>query len=43
MPYKPRLNSWIIVGLLPNLQRSVLGRFCSWSDADGQSILDFRF
>ncbi len=36
MPYKQRLNSWMIVRLLPNLQRSVLGRFCSWSDADGQ-------
>ena len=43
MPYKQRLNSWIIVCLLPNLQRSVVGRFRSWSDADGQSILDFRF
>ena len=40
MPYKQRLNSWIIVRLLPNLQRSVVGRFRSWSDADGQvSIL----
>ncbi len=36
MPYKPRLNSWIIVSLLPYLQRSVVGRFRSWSDADGQ-------
>jgi hypothetical protein len=36
MPYKERLNSWIIVRLLPNLQRSVVGRFRSWSDADGQ-------
>jgi hypothetical protein len=43
MPYKQRLNSWIIVRLLPNLQRRVVGRFRSWSDADGQSILDFRF
>jgi hypothetical protein len=43
MPYKQRLNSWIIVRLLPNLQRSVVGRFRSWSDADGQSILDLRF
>jgi hypothetical protein len=40
MPYKQRLNSWIIVRLLPNLQRRVVGRFRSWSDADGQiSIL----
>ncbi len=36
MPYKPRLNSWIIVRLLPNLHRSVVGRFRSWSDAGGQ-------
>ena len=36
MPYKQRLNSWIIVRLLPNLQRRVVGRFRSWSDADGQ-------
>jgi hypothetical protein len=36
MPYKHRLNSWIIVRLLPNLQRSLVGRFRSWSDADGQ-------
>ena len=36
MPYKQRLNSWTIVRLLPNLHRSVVGRFRSWSDADGQ-------
>jgi hypothetical protein len=36
MPYKQRLNSWIIVRLLPKLQRSVVGGFRSWSDADGQ-------
>ena len=36
MPYKQRLNSWIIVRLLPNLQRRVVGWFRSWSDADGQ-------
>jgi hypothetical protein len=36
MPYKQRLNSWIMVRLLPNLQRRVVGRFRSWSDADGQ-------
>ena len=36
MPYKQRLNSWIIVRLLPNLQRRVVSRFRSWSDADGQ-------
>ena len=37
MPYKQGLNSWIMVRLLPNLQRIVVGRFRNWSDADGQS------
>ena len=36
MPYKQRLNSWTLVRLLPNLQTRVVGRFRSWSDADGQ-------
>ncbi len=35
MPYEKRLSPWIIVRLLPNLQRTVVGRFRSWSDADG--------
>ncbi|NJK69816.1 MAG: hypothetical protein HC849_20870 [Oscillatoriales cyanobacterium RU_3_3] len=39
-PYKQRLNAWIIVRLLPNLQRIVVGRCRSRSHADGQmSIL----
>ncbi len=35
MPYEKRLSPWIIVRLLPNLQRTVVGRFRSLSDADG--------
>lgn len=35
MRYEKRLKPWIVVRLLPNLQRVVLGRFRSWSDADG--------
>ncbi|TAE95692.1 MAG: hypothetical protein EAZ79_17960 [Oscillatoriales cyanobacterium] len=35
MPYKKRLRPWILVRLLPNLQRVVVGRFRSWSDAEG--------
>ncbi|MDY7014390.1 MAG: hypothetical protein SVX43_12470 [Cyanobacteriota bacterium] len=35
MTYRERLHPWIIVRLLPNLQRIVVGRFRSWSDADG--------
>ncbi|MEG4328487.1 MULTISPECIES: hypothetical protein [unclassified Microcoleus] len=35
MPYEKRLKPWIVVRLLPNLQRVVIGRFRSWSDAEG--------
>jgi hypothetical protein len=35
MGYEKRLKPWIVVRLLPNLQRVVMGRFRSWSDADG--------
>ncbi|MDY6783633.1 MAG: hypothetical protein SW833_14010 [Cyanobacteriota bacterium] len=35
MTYRERLHPWIIVRLLPNLQRIVVGRFRSWSDAEG--------
>ena len=35
MLYRERLSPWIIVRLLPNFQRIVVGRFRSWSDADG--------
>jgi hypothetical protein len=27
MPYEKRLKPWIVVRLLPNLQRVVIGRF----------------
>ena len=35
MQYHERLKPWIVVQLLPNLQRVVMGRYRSWSDADG--------
>jgi hypothetical protein len=35
MLYQERLSPWLIVRLLPNFQRIVVGRFRSWSDADG--------
>ena len=35
MRYEKRLKPWIVFRLLPNLQRVVVGRFRSWSDAEG--------
>jgi hypothetical protein len=35
MPYKQRLNPWVLVRLLPNLQRITVGQFRTRSDADG--------
>lgn len=35
MPYRDRLNSWAVVRLLPKLQRVVISRHRSESDADG--------
>ncbi|HEY9832303.1 MAG TPA: hypothetical protein V6D26_17085 [Stenomitos sp.] len=35
MLHQQRRNPWIVVRLLPNLQRVVVGRFRNWSDADG--------
>jgi hypothetical protein len=35
MTHRERLSPWIIVRLLPSLQRIVVGRFRNWSDADG--------
>ena len=42
MPYNPKhiaylkqLNPWAIARLLPNSQRTIVGRFRSRSDADG--------
>ena len=34
MPYRERLAPWIVVRLLPKMQRVVCGRFRSRSDAD---------
>lgn len=33
--YHARLNSWAIARLLPNMQRTIVARFRSRSDADG--------
>ncbi|HLP88558.1 MAG TPA: hypothetical protein VK184_08215 [Nostocaceae cyanobacterium] len=33
--YKQRLNPWAIARLLPNMQRVIVGRFRSRSDAEG--------
>ena len=35
MPYKDRLNGWLVVRLLPKMQRVVVGRFRRHSDAEG--------
>jgi hypothetical protein len=35
MPYKDRLNRWLIVRLLPNMQRITVAHFFRHSDADG--------
>ena len=35
MPYKERLNPWLLVRLLPNMQRLTVGQFRTRSDADG--------
>lgn len=35
MPYKERLNPWVVVRLLPNMQRLTVGQFRTRSDADG--------
>lgn len=33
--YQSRLYPWVIARLLPNMQRTIVGRFRSRSDADG--------
>jgi len=33
--YRQRLNTWAVVRLLPNMQRSIVTRFRTRSDADG--------
>jgi hypothetical protein len=35
MPYRKRLNPWVIVRLLPNMQRMTVAQYRSRSDADG--------
>ena len=35
MPYKDRLNGWLVVRLLPKMQRVIVGRFRRHSDAEG--------
>ena len=35
MPYKDRLNKWLVVRLLPNMQRITVAHFFKHSDADG--------
>lgn len=35
MPYKERLNPWVLVRLLPNMQRLTVGQYRNRSDADG--------
>jgi hypothetical protein len=35
MPYRERLNPWVLVRLLPNMQRITVGQFRNRSDADG--------
>jgi hypothetical protein len=37
--YKKRLNSWAIAKLLPGMQREIVARFRSRSDADGHMQL----
>jgi hypothetical protein len=39
MPYKDRLNGWLVVRLLPKMQRVVVGRFRRHSDADAEGHL----
>jgi hypothetical protein len=35
MPYKDRLNRWLVVRLLPNMQRITVAHFFRHSDAEG--------
>ena len=35
MPYKERLTPWMLVRLLPNMQRLTVGLFRTRSDAEG--------
>ncbi|WAL59497.1 hypothetical protein [Thermocoleostomius sinensis] len=35
MTYRERITPWVVVRLLPNMQRVVIGRFHRRSDAEG--------
>ena len=35
MPYRDRLNRWLVVRSLPNMQRIIVARCRNCSDADG--------
>jgi hypothetical protein len=35
MPYRERLNPWVLVRLLPNMQRATVGQYRNRSDANG--------
>ncbi|OUC13378.1 MAG: hypothetical protein B0A82_18025 [Alkalinema sp. CACIAM 70d] len=35
MTYRDRITRWIVVRLLPNMQRVTIARFAKASDADG--------
>ena len=35
MPYRERLNPWVLVRLRPNMQRVIVGQYRNRSDADG--------
>ena len=35
MPYKERLSPWVLVRLLPNMQRVTVAQYRNRSDADG--------
>jgi hypothetical protein len=35
MPYRERLNPWVLIRLLPNMQRVTVGQYRNRSDADG--------
>jgi hypothetical protein len=35
MPYKQRLERWLVVRLLPNMQRITVAQFVKHSDAEG--------
>ena len=39
MPYKERLKCWVLVRLLPNMQRMTVAQYRSRSDADGHLVI----